>query len=69
MEMLVLARKEGSFIQIGNDIRVYFSGLNHEGLAKIGITAPDEVVIIRSEILKKIKLDEEGNLMRINNKK
>lgn len=69
IEMLMLARKEGSFIQVGNDIRVYFNGVTAEGWAKIGIQAPDDILIARSEILRKMMRDEDGNLIRIYNKK
>jgi len=56
--MLVLSRKAGEAIIIGDDIMVTFLGF-HRGTAKIGVHAPDEVEIDREEIRER-KLKESG---------
>ena len=50
--MLVLTRKVGGSILIGDDIVVTVLG-SSEGQTRIGITAPDSIAIDRSEIRKK----------------
>jgi carbon storage regulator len=47
--MLVLSRKPGEAIVIGNDIRVTVVEVKG-GRIKIGIEAPDDVTIFRSEL-------------------
>jgi carbon storage regulator len=47
--MLVLSRKPGEQIVIGNDIRVTVVEIKG-GRVKIGIEAPDDVAIFRSEL-------------------
>ncbi len=52
--MLVLTRKSGEKIKIGDNI--YINVLSVEGgVVKIGIDAPREVSIIRMEVLEQIK--------------
>lgn len=53
--MLVLTRKEGEKIIIGNDIVITLLSTN-ENSAKIGIDAPNNISIYRYEIYEKIKL-------------
>lgn len=53
--MLVLTRKEGEKIVIGNDIVITLLSTN-ENSAKIGIDAPNNISIYRYEIYEKIKL-------------
>ena len=48
--MLVLSRKEGQSIQIGNDIRITLTRSQH-GKSRIGIEAPDHIKIVRSELI------------------
>ncbi|HOJ37973.1 MAG TPA: carbon storage regulator CsrA [Ignavibacteriales bacterium] len=52
--MLVLTRKEGEKIVIGNDIVITILSTN-ENSAKIGIQAPNNISIYRYEIYEKIK--------------
>jgi len=52
--MLVLTRKSGESIAIGNDIRVTILGISGKQ-AKIGISAPERVLVYREEIFKKIQ--------------
>lgn len=47
--MLILARKEGESIVIDGDIVVTILKIGG-GSMKIGITAPDEVTILRNEL-------------------
>ena len=48
--MLVLGRRKGESIIVGN-IKIAFLGFNY-GQAKIGIEAPDDVLILREELVK-----------------
>lgn len=52
--MLVLTRKSGESIAIGNDIKVTILGISGKQ-AKIGITAPENVLVFREEIFRKIQ--------------
>ena len=55
--MLVLGRKEGEVICIGNDIKVMFVRY-HKGTAIIGIEAPRELVVLRKELVKPLECQE-----------
>ena len=56
--MLILTRREGETIRIGNDIEVII--LEVEGnQVRLGITAPKEVAVHREEIYERIKDEEE----------
>lgn len=57
--MLILTRKVGEAIIIGDDVEVVVLGINEYGQAKLGINAPKSVSVHREEIHKKIK--ESGN--------
>jgi carbon storage regulator CsrA len=51
--MLVLTRREGESIRIGKDIVVHLNEISHFNgwpRARIGIEAPDDVLILRSEL-------------------
>ncbi len=52
--MLVLTRKQGEKIRIGNDIVITIAGTN-DNQVKIGIDAPPDVKILREEIYLKVK--------------
>jgi carbon storage regulator len=47
--MLVLRRKTGESLFIGDDIEIEILGISSQG-AKIGIRAPRETVILRKEL-------------------
>lgn len=50
--MLVITRKAGESFVIGNDVKVYILHDNN-GQIKIGIDAPPEVTILRTELVDK----------------
>ena len=52
--MLVLTRKSGEAIAIGHDIKISILGVSGKQV-KIGITAPDRVLVYREEIYRKIQ--------------
>lgn len=52
--MLVLTRKRGQSILIQNDIEIYISSIDGDSV-KIGIRAPEEVVILRKELVEEVK--------------
>ena len=55
--MLVISRKTGEEIQIGDNIRI--SVLNIErGVVRLGIQAPKDINITRTEIMKEPDADE-----------
>jgi carbon storage regulator len=56
--MLVLRRRAGESILIGDDIEIEVLELNPQG-AKIGIKAPRELVVLRKEL----KITEEQNAL------
>ena len=51
--MLILTRKTGESINIGNDIKITIVSIDG-GQVRIGIDAPKDVIIHREEIYKKI---------------
>jgi carbon storage regulator len=55
--MLLLTRRRGESIQIGDDILVTFIR-NNRGEAVIGITAPRDIPVYRSEIAARIKAEK-----------
>ena len=62
--MLVLTRRIGESIVIGNNIIITVIGANPNNTQiKIGITAPKEISVHREEIYQRIKseLDVDGN--------
>lgn len=52
--MLVLGRKEGESIVIGEDIVVKVVSVEN-GIVKLGIEAPKEISIIRDELIQEVK--------------
>ncbi|MCW8839110.1 MAG: carbon storage regulator CsrA [Thiovulaceae bacterium] len=52
--MLVLARKAEESIQLGDDIIIKVISID-KGVVKLGIDAPKDVSIIRSELLEGVK--------------
>jgi carbon storage regulator len=52
--MLILGRKEGEEIYLGNDIKIKITDIN-SGAVKIGIDAPKELLVLRGELKDKIE--------------
>lgn len=57
--MLVLSRKTNEVITIGDDIRIMIVGVRGEKV-RVGIVAPANVKVHRSEVYDAIKRQEEG---------
>ena len=52
--MLILTRKEGEVVRIGNDIKITVCGIK-SGQVKLGFEAPLDVPVHREEIYNKIQ--------------
>ncbi|MBE2983951.1 carbon storage regulator CsrA [Campylobacter sp. RM9344] len=52
--MLILSRKENEEILLGNDIKITVVSISKSGV-KIGIEAPKNMMILRSELSNEIK--------------
>ncbi len=52
--MLILGRKDGEKIHIGNDIVISIEHIT-KGMVKLGIQAPKNIVILRGELKEKVK--------------
>ncbi len=55
--MLVLIRKEGEQVRIGDDIRITVVRL-YDGKVRIGFDAPDDISIHREEVYQRIQEEE-----------
>lgn len=63
--MLILTRKLGESINIGDDIKI--SVLNISGLqVRIGVEAPPDIIVHREEIFNKIKEENKKDTDSIN---
>lgn len=58
--MLVLSRKVGESITLGRNIEVTILE-NHSGEIKLGIKAPKEVLILRTEIIREMELQNKAS--------
>lgn len=52
--MLVITRKKGESLMIGDDIEITIAKLD-DGSVKLGISAPKEVTILRKELYEQVK--------------
>lgn len=52
--MLVISRKKGESLLIGDDIEITVEKIDHSNV-KISIKAPKEKVILRKEVYEKVK--------------
>ncbi|BBK75623.1 carbon storage regulator CsrA [Clostridium butyricum] len=52
--MLIITRKKGESLMIGDDIEITVSKLD-DGSVKLGIKAPKDVTILRKELYEAIK--------------
>ena len=57
--MLILTRRIGESINIGDDVVVTVLGVK-ETSVRIGVDAPKEIAVHRSEIYEKIQLEKAG---------
>jgi carbon storage regulator len=60
-EMLVLTRRKGQTLIIGNNINVTISDIKGNQV-RLGINAPKEVSVNREEIQRKINLEKSNSL-------
>ena len=61
--MLVLTRKSGESVRIGNDIII--SDLNCSyGSIKLGITAPQQIPVHREEVYKRIEEENQAAVVK-----
>lgn len=61
--MLIITRKKGESLMIGDDIEITISKIE-DGSVKIGIKAPKDVIILRKELYEEIK-EENRKAMNI----
>jgi carbon storage regulator len=52
--MLVVTRKKGESILIGDDIEISINKIE-DGSVKIAISAPKDIIILRKEVYEKVK--------------
>lgn len=57
--MLILTRRVGETVMIGNDVTVTVLGVKGNQV-RIGVNAPKDVSVHREEIYERIKREEEG---------
>lgn len=58
--MLILTRKEGEVIMIGDSVEVKILAVSRNGQVKIGIAAPPEIEVHRREIYERIQREREA---------
>ncbi len=63
--MLVLARKLDESIVIGDDIKIKVIAVE-KGVVKLGIEAPSDISIVRSELLEDVKDANKAALKDVN---
>jgi carbon storage regulator len=59
--MLILTRRPGESVKIGDDITVTVLGIRGNQL-RLGFTAPHEVTVHREEVYKRIQAEKVTNL-------
>lgn len=59
--MLVITRKIGTSVNIGKDIKIHFLSRNGEQF-RIGIDAPKDILILRSELQNKKREKNENTI-------
>lgn len=57
--MLVLTRRIGEVITVGEDVRITLVRVNSRGEVRIGVDAPKGTPINRQEVLGRIKRDKD----------
>ena len=66
MNMLVLSRKKGQTIRIGDDIEITIVATANDQV-KIGIQAPKNVEILRQEVFEEIQAENKAATASIDN--
>jgi carbon storage regulator len=61
--MLILTRRAGEALRIGDDIEVTVMAVNGTQV-RIGIKAPRDVAVDREEIAERKRRDREGNVLK-----
>jgi carbon storage regulator len=59
-KMLILTRRVGETVMIGNDVTVTVLGVKGNQV-RVGINAPKTIAVHREEIYERIKREQEGN--------
>ena len=54
--MLIITRKKGESLMIGDDIEITISKID-DGAVKIGINAPKNISILRKELYEQVKAE------------
>ncbi|SFC60546.1 carbon storage regulator CsrA [Clostridium uliginosum] len=62
--MLIITRKKGESLMIGDDIEITIAKLD-DGSVKLGINAPKDITILRKELYEEVK-QENKEAMKIN---
>jgi len=57
--MLILTRRVGETVMIGNDVTVTVLGVKGNQV-RVGVNAPRDVAVHREEIFERIKREEQG---------
>ena len=60
--MLILSRKVGESIQIGDNIKIMVADIDSKGFIKIGIEAPRNITVHRDEVYRKIAIENKQAL-------
>ncbi|MCL2284328.1 MAG: carbon storage regulator CsrA [Fibromonadales bacterium] len=60
--MLILSRKVGESIQIGDNIKILIADADSKGYVKIGIEAPKNITVHRDEVYRKIAIENKAAL-------
>lgn len=58
--MLVLSRKEGESLMIGDEISITILSVEPGGQVNIGISAPKDVLVLRSELQKAVSVNQDA---------
>ncbi len=58
--MLILTRRVGETVMIGNDVTVTVLGVKGNQV-RVGVNAPRDVAVHREEIFERIKREEQGD--------
>jgi len=59
--MLILTRRVGETVMIGNEVTVTVLGVKGNQV-RVGVNAPKDVAVHREEIYERIKREEDGDL-------